>query len=860
MIEEVQGRQGKRKRLWLAVALVAALLIALIVPPLVSMSRYKSRITQLISTSLGRPVRLSSVEARLLPLPGFVLTDLTVDEDPAYGTEPVLHANTVTTSIRLFSLWRGRLVIDSISVDEASLNLVRTDEGRWNLDPLFRTAAAKTQAAAGTPAPPPLPFLEATNSRINIKNGSEKLPFSLLNTDASLRQQNSGEWRIQLRGQPVRTDLAHGQTDSGEVRLSAVVHHAAQLRDMPVHLDLEWKEGQLGQLTRLILGSDAGWRGDLTGQLSLDGTAEDAHIKTRLRAEGVHRAEFAPAAPLDFDANCSFVYHHANRAVQNLLCDSPLGNGRIRVAGELPGGDASPRLSVELDRIPVQAGLDALRTVRSNLGPGLEAKGSISGKISYAEITAEPAAPVKPLTAAKARAPKAPAPPPNPLTGSLIVDGFQLTGDGLSAPIQFPKITIEPAATDQSPDQSHALSATVAVPVGAPAPLDLSVRIASHGYQLAVRGQASIQRGRELAHIAGLPNASAFDALAGDPISVELAAQGPWIPAEKATESAAVAATPAAPAASPVPAPPAADSLTGTVTLRNANWKADYLANHLLISQATLRLSDAETRLDPVVFAYGPIKGTGSLALANHCEGSDPCLPVFEVNFGALDASALQAAILGAQEKGTLLSSLLQRLRPAAAPVWPQLQGTVKADSLVLGPLTLRQATATVRMLSNGAHITALDASLLGGHVHAAGSLYTPANEQSKPAYMFEVQLQKLNPAALGQLVGQHWGGAGFDADGKVELSGYSESDLTATAKGRMHFDWQKGSVSGVAPAALAHFDHWTADAAIANGAITLQQNQVQKATQSAAVEASATFGSPAKVAFAAPKEAPAKH
>ena len=44
---------------------------------------------------------MSGVELRLLPRPGFVITDLTVEEDPAYGAEPVLHANTVTAAIRL---------------------------------------------------------------------------------------------------------------------------------------------------------------------------------------------------------------------------------------------------------------------------------------------------------------------------------------------------------------------------------------------------------------------------------------------------------------------------------------------------------------------------------------------------------------------------------------------------------------------------------------------------------------------------------------------------------------------------------------------------------------------------------------
>ena len=143
MTEEIEGRQKKRWKLWIALAAVVVLLAVVIVPSQVSVSRYKSRITQLLSASLGRPVRLSSVELRLLPRPGFVLTDLTVEEDPAYGAEPVVHANTVTASIRLGSLWRGRLEIGRISVDEASLNLVRTPAGHWNLDSLFRTAAGR---------------------------------------------------------------------------------------------------------------------------------------------------------------------------------------------------------------------------------------------------------------------------------------------------------------------------------------------------------------------------------------------------------------------------------------------------------------------------------------------------------------------------------------------------------------------------------------------------------------------------------------------------------------------------------------------------------------------------------------------
>jgi len=886
----LQGLKRKRGRIWVALAVLVVLLAVAIVPPLVSMNRYKGRITHLMAESLGRPVRLSSVELRLLPVPGFVLTDLTVEEDPAYGAEPILHANTVTASIRLLSLWRGRFEISRISVDEASLNVVRTEEGRWNLDSLFRGAAAKAGGgSSGSRRMTPLPYLEATNSRINFKRGAEKLPFSLVETDLSFWQEQPGDWRIRLRGQPARTDLSLDLADTGLVRLEARAQRAPELRKMPVHLDLEWREAQLGQLTRLVMGSDPGWRGDLTGELHLDGTADAAQIQTRLRATGVHRAEFAPAAPMDFDASCNLLYHFSDRTMENLACDSPLGEGRIHLAGDLPGNGAPPHVSVELDRVPVAAGLDALRTVRSDFGPGLEAIGTISGKISYAAVAPEENVSER-LMAGKRRSKallaKTRPVVPGPLTGGFTVDGFQLSGDGLSAPIQASKLVLEPAgAPSQVPglssaSQPAALMATVTVPAGGASPLAITARLALSGYQVTVRGQASVARARELAHVAGMTNASALDALAGEPVTADLSAAGPWMPAESALFNNSVSAVGASDLAK-TPAgdgagidtvqPRGADSLNGTVTLRNSNWKAEYLANHVEIAQATLHLNNGETRWDPVVFSYGPVKGTASISLPEKCASAGPCADrvptTFKVQFGALDASALQAAILGAHEQGTLLSTLIARFKPPAsssAPAWPPLEGTVKADSLILGPVTLTNATATLRILDTGAEITGLEADLLGGHVRGGGTLHTPDADQAKPGYTLEGHFVKLNPVAVGQLLGLNWSGRSFNADGRIDLSGFTEKDLAASAKGTLQFDWQRGAMtdsdtSDDFPAVLTRFDRWTADATIANGIVTLKDNQVQQGSHKKAVDAALTFGNPPKVVFTASKEVAAK-
>jgi len=854
MTEETQGRKSKHKRLWLALTAVVALLAILIVPPLVSVSHYKSRITQLVSDSLGRPVRLSSVEARLLPRPGFVLNDLSVEEDPAFGAEPIFHANTVTASIRLLPLWRGRLEIGSISADEASLNLVRTADGHWNLDSLLRTATARAQAAQGRSGLVTLPYIEAKNSRINIKNGAEKLPFSLLDAKMSLEQQHPGNWRIRLRGQPVRTDLSIEQADTGIVRLEATVRQAANLRQAPMHLDLEWREAQLGQLTRLILGTDAGWRGDLTGELRLDGTAESAQIKAQLRATGVHRAEFAPAAPMDFDANCSLVAHYSTRAIDNLFCDSPLGSGHIRLTGNLParapGQEALPRVSVELDRFPVAVGLDALRTVRSDLAAGLVAAGSVSGKITYAP-TAPDVAPEKPEHPAHARLANPHPVVEAPLTGSFTVQGLQLSGDGLSQPINIPKLLLEPAPAlaSQPAGSSQVLAATAVIPAGGAAPLTVSTRLALAGYQLTVRGQASIARARELAHVAGLANAAALDALAGDPVSVDLTAEGPWMPAERVPFGARH---------------PSSDDLTGTVTLRNANWKADYLVNHVEISQATLHLASDELRWDPVVFSYGPLKGTASLTLPAACEAPQSCPPTFQIQFGALDARILQIAFLGAQKRSTLLSTLLDRLRPSAAPAWPQIEGTIKADSLLLGPVTLHEPVANVRTIAGGAEIIGFDAGLLSGRVHGGGAFHTAATPKDKPFYDLEGQFEKLSPQAVGQLLGLRATGNSFDGSGKLALSGFTGDDLAASAKGTLHFEWQRGTLaasgSTPAPAALTRFDRWSADAEIANGALTLKESQARRGASNEPVQGSVPLAIPPKIAFPASKETPAKH
>lgn len=821
MPDHPHGPGKKRARLWLILVALVVLLALIFVPPYISLNHYRSRVTHLVSAALGRPVRMSGVELRILPRPGFLLSDLTVQEDPEYGAEPVLHANEVKASLRFSALWRGKLQISRISVDEASLNLVHMPDGRWNLDSLIRNASAGSRQASGAPPPP---YMEATNSRVNIKDGSEKLPFSIVNADASMWRESNGSWRVRLRGQPARTDVSLDLGDTGILRLEATLQPGPQLNQMPLHIDMDWRQAQFGQLSRLVLGSDQGWRGDLTGELHLDGTTSSAKVQSRLRATGVHRAEFAPAEPIDFDANCRFTLEYNHRSLEDLACDSPIGNGRARLIGDVPAGQA-PRLTLELNRIPAQAGLDLLRTMRSNIDASLAAAGAVSGRMTY-DSTAAPAVPQ--------RHSAHPAPPrsaPNPLSGTFTVSGLSISGNALSHPIQVPELTLTPARLE--PGQPVAIAASAAIPAGQPTPLALTARFTLHGFQLGIQGDAAIPRLREFATATGSSMAAALAQISGGRVAVDLNAEGPWVP----------------PAGPPLSVQPSSDPGTvqtsGTASLRDVSWTPSFLPSPVQISSATLHLSPSQFRFDPVAFTYSHVTGTASLDLTPACETSSACPPRFTVHFSQLNTKDLQAALLGSESKGTVFSNLLARF--SSSPGWPDVEGTATAELLVLGPFQINDLSADLHIHPDGAEVASFEAGILGGAVHGTASLQAG----DKPVYKLDGSFTALSPSDVSRLVGDHWSGGALSGSGSLQLTGYSEKELLDSAAGGFKFDWEHGTVpaAGVPPS-FSHFDLWTGDATVSNGKVAISHSQLRRGKRSTDIHAEVTLGAPANISF----------
>jgi hypothetical protein len=379
------------RRIWILLTVLTALLLMAFLPPLINVNQYQKRITTSISESLGRPVHLDHINLTLLPIPGFTLENFVVSEDPAFGSEPTIRANRVQARLRVSSLWRRRIEFSTISLTEPSINLVHTAEGKWNVDSILlqaaRLEAAPTQQRSAGGAPR-FPYIEATGARLNLKQGNVKTPFSLTDADFALWLPDPQTWHLRIAGHPTRTDLPVGYT--GLLRVDGTLGRAPTFEQIPIDLRGEWRAIPLGEMSRVVLGRDAGWRGDLTLNVSTLGTVGNNRVQTRVKLDGWRRADFVPVHPLSFEVACEATAVHAFHSLDAGECSLPAGAGKDDAALRLSGSLADIRqsdqavLAAKLSPTPMGNLVPLLQTVSARIPERLTLGGMLSGNLGYA--------------------------------------------------------------------------------------------------------------------------------------------------------------------------------------------------------------------------------------------------------------------------------------------------------------------------------------------------------------------------------------------------------------------------------------------------------------------------------------------
>jgi AsmA protein len=440
-----------RRRIALIFTVLLVLLLLLFIPPLVSVNRFQRRIATNIGASLGRPVHFDRVSLTLLPLPGFTLENFVVEEDPAFGSEPILRAGEVHATLRIGSLWRKRVEVSRISLSAGdagvapSVNLVHRADGRWNIDGLLLQASHIEAAPTAQPfagSAPRFPYVEATDARVNLKLDQEKTPFSLTDADFALWLPGPHQWRLRVESHPVRTDLAPGET--GTLRFEGTLGSAepaaspiASIAQIPIDLHGDWRDAQLGGLSSLFTGRDAGLRGEFSLTFAILGTVDQNAISGEIKLDKARRAGFVPSHLLALDVGCQAKVLNSFHSFSSIECRWPPGDSSNRpaiiLAADLPDvrepANASATLTVAA--LPASTFFDWLGVATQHPPTAFAGTGTLAGTLAW--NTAEAVPPLPRDHPSRHRAPPAePAAPLAPgLSGSLVLSGESLDLDAL---------------------------------------------------------------------------------------------------------------------------------------------------------------------------------------------------------------------------------------------------------------------------------------------------------------------------------------------------------------------------------------------------------------------------------------------
>jgi hypothetical protein len=794
------------RRAWVLAG--SALFLALLLVRPDASGWLKKRAIQSMTRALGRPVSVSAVHLRLLPHPGFELENFAVQDDPAFGAEPVVRAATVTASVRLLSLLRGHLEIARVSLTEPSLNLVRSADGRWNVGLFLERTAQISVAPTSKPRSenrPGFPYIEAADGRINFKYVAEKKPYALMDADFSLWQESENEWRMRLRAEPMRTDFS--LSDTGILRVTGSWRRAATALQTPLQVELAWQQAQLGQATKLIYGEDTGWRGEVDIAATLRGTPGDLGIETETSVQDFRRYDILRSA-LRLGAHCTGHYSAIANSLSEIDCKAPLKSGSLHLAGDVAGLNAARRynLVAEMNAVPMQSVAALLGSVKKDLPEDLSTTGMLSGELGF-------------------RSPE---------------DGKAgLTGEGHGEATQV-RIKSEKTQTDlaidsipfgfrqresvhtqarkgagmakrlQAPLERAFFMGPMQLALGRANPTTLEGWLSPTGYEFRLQGEAQIQKLLRLSRTAGLPT---LPAAAEGQSKLDLVIAGDWRGVSKAL---------------------------GTAQLHGVRVEAQGVHAPVQIENASLALGSDDTTVQNLSATIAGTEWTGWLKVPRQCQSVAACPVHFNLNVDQLSSEEVYRWFNPSGERPWY--RLLSQEEPGGSLLASiQASGQLTADRVQVGRLNSRRVTSRVELAEGKLHLLDLKAEVLGGD-HAGE---WDIDFRAKPVqYSGAGQLQQAALEQFASLSQEDWLSGTGNLKYEVRFSGARIADFMSSATATFDLDAVNTSFPHIELAGkVLRGERIWGQMVLRDGKLELRQVRMQTDARTFLVSGTATLG-----------------
>jgi len=775
----------------------------------------RSRIAGSIGRALDRRVALDNVRLHFLPRPSFDLEGLVIYDDPAFSAEPMIRAQEVSAAIRFRSLLRGRLEIATLSATEPSINLVRNNEGRWNLASLLERNAQIPAAPTEKPASerrPAFPYLEASSARINLKLGQTKKSYALMDADVALWQDSDNSWGARIKAAPVRTDF--NLTDTGLLQINATWQRAPSLRSTPMQLAVQWQKGQLGQITKLLSGKDRGWRGGVSFTANLSGTLEALQIESQTAIEGFHRYDLVGSENVRLATVCSGRYNAITITLADLLCESPISGGTLRLRGTFAMVEEQPTydLTLAVEKVPLTSVVRLLRQAKKQIPGDLTASGLLNAEFRTTRNV--------PNVSGNAQHDLLPH-LSQTWTGKGSATNVRLSSNAGNDEFGFgtiPLVLVGPESqgaaqrgrpghprrqeeeTDQEPAAPHLRMGPVILAMNGSAPVNAGGWMSTAGYRFYLRGDVELKDLFHLENVLGLPVAR--PAAEGSAM-LDVNVSGPW-------QGFAAAAS------------------AGTAQLRNVRAEMRGLNTPIEIGSATMILTPDAVWVQKISARTGSTHWSGGVTAPRHCAASSvvpgaapslalSCVFQFDLTADELSTGDLAEWFTPHPAKrpwyrilNSNSSSSPDDPQSSLLPLAIQAHGNLRIGRFGLKKVLATQVATQVEVDRGKITLMALRAELLGGTHQGNWTIDVPshgvsahdASAQNAFAqtlrYHGSGTLHNISLEHVGTLMNAAW--IAGTADGKFDVEGSGESfhELLARSDGKLQFVMRNGSLPHV--------------------------------------------------------------
>jgi hypothetical protein len=312
-------------------------------------SRLRDVLTARLEAAFGRPVQAGHYSFSLWAGPVLEVDSVTVAEDPRFGYEYFLRADSLEARIRWLPLLGGRIELGTLSITRPSLNLVRASNGDWNIESWLPRPANGLVAPAPVPGPGASPRarlrrIDVQAGRINFKRGVEKLPFAFNDVQGSVEQESSGSWRVDLEAAPWRA--ATILQEAGTLRVQGHLGGTSS-RLRPADLELSWHNGSLSDFLRLVRGYDYGIRASFALSMHAHSDAEPWELQGRSEIRGLHRWDLPSRQdnpPLNVVATGRWLPQESRLELANVVLEAPRSN--VTANGVLDWNGPSARFPI----------------------------------------------------------------------------------------------------------------------------------------------------------------------------------------------------------------------------------------------------------------------------------------------------------------------------------------------------------------------------------------------------------------------------------------------------------------------------------------------------------------------------------